>query len=1121
MKKNSVIANIVLVLISILLTGMSPAYSQQGTTPVISNDFSLADHTHTVVFHTDSSRTTKYVPNGDPLGESYPEPPEGAIGWLINGTETYLTADLPVTGDWDVTAVHPVQETYREGDFMKGVSGYLTTQTENNNVLSKVSALIAAPFNSSNLKACFTETGTATDPNNTNFCSGAYPPSVWSFEFISCVKPGEECDYYVHSGGNYLNIKDGKITLGSQAALRIVKLGDNLYNIKNGGGFLNLKYETNTNKLYFKSSDKGTYAGSKLSVSSALPMSEFYTLTFDVNGGNVYPGPKSVQAYAGQTITLPYYSGIKSIHTFEGWSDTKDGTVLSEYKMPAKNTVLYAVYSSDPILWLDVNGGSKLETSSFTQGPVTLPGEDEISRDGYCLVGWSEDKAAAASDTDKIIAAGTSYPMPDHEMTLYAIWQREVEVTLVPLHSGSVSMKLFAGEVIDLSEKTYPQVSAWYYDRHGTTEYIHVGLTGEEHANPVFTVPDHDVTLYEVKTVTISFNANGGSGTYEPVEKITGEKIELPGEGSAREGSTGLAGWRTDSSAGTLYTGTYTAGQEDVTLYAAWGYSISFETGGGDQTAPEAVSGLNGDGADGQTLPEYAGKNEGIYDFVGWITVPMNEFDPQTTVVYAPGTSFFEEGRDLPRSAVYYALYKVPVYFSRNSGTNVAGPDLVKIDSNFWRYSASPKEKLDLEQFTATRANRTLLGWAPTEKEKVLISGDYYPGTTGENRLWAFWGSTVTFDANGRTVEGRMPEPKKGFKPDEWSADGGGKYFTSFSAPAAPNFEKHNFLGWTDEATGNTVKYKVGDTVNFVYNNMKLYGLWDGYVKVRFNENKGTSDGNLSKANKIYSVGAEVPLPSYSGSREGFKFSGWSLSSNLEKNEIIDVYPAGSTYVIPDNAKNEIVFYAVWFKDGKLPPVKFGIRLDKYHIPQEPGSYPSTEFTTKAGLGKGPGKTNDWQIGNVLFDDAVISQHFILDNNHQVDPPKDQYYLENNVTRALKYIPGESDVMRILAANGVDFDPQTEFVLWYVLKYQADAKWNGKTYDGDYCWHVDGIILSRDKVTLKYDKGNTLPADHKSYWNLPEGFQVVINTTTQVGRNGRVDGTFNDPELVSGKPHDG
>ena len=171
MKKSAVIASVVFVLISILLVGMTPAYSQQGTTPVISNDFILADHTHTVVFYTDSSRTTKYVPNGNPLGESYPEPPEGTLGWLINGTETYLTADLPVTGDWNVTAVHPVQENYREGDFMQGVSGYLTAQTENNKKLSKVSALIADPFDAKNLKACFTETGTATDPDNKNFCS--------------------------------------------------------------------------------------------------------------------------------------------------------------------------------------------------------------------------------------------------------------------------------------------------------------------------------------------------------------------------------------------------------------------------------------------------------------------------------------------------------------------------------------------------------------------------------------------------------------------------------------------------------------------------------------------------------------------------------------------------------------------------------------------------------------------------------------------------------------------------------------------------------------------------------------------------------------------------------------
>ena len=92
---------------------------------------------------------------------------------------------------------------------------------------------------------------------------------------------------------------------------------------------------------------------------------------------------------------------------------------------------------------------------------------------------------------------------------------------------------LFAGDVIDLSENIYPYASAWYYDKNGTSEYIHVSEIGDEYANPFFTVPYHDVALYEVKTVRVSFDSNGGSGSYEPVEKITGEKIELPAEISA------------------------------------------------------------------------------------------------------------------------------------------------------------------------------------------------------------------------------------------------------------------------------------------------------------------------------------------------------------------------------------------------------------------------------------------------------------------------------------------------------------------------------------------------------------------------------------------------------------
>ena len=87
----------------------------------------------------------------------------------------------------------------------------------------------------------------------------------------------------------------------------------------------------------------------------AAPAAATVTVTFNRNNGSANP-PAPISALAGDSVTLPDYTGTRNGYTFIGWST---GTNLvsrtyyplypagSEYVMPASNTTLYAAWTSN------------------------------------------------------------------------------------------------------------------------------------------------------------------------------------------------------------------------------------------------------------------------------------------------------------------------------------------------------------------------------------------------------------------------------------------------------------------------------------------------------------------------------------------------------------------------------------------------------------------------------------------------------------------------------------------------------------------------------------------------------------------------------------------------------
>jgi uncharacterized repeat protein (TIGR02543 family) len=138
-------------------------------------------------------------------------------------------------------------------------------------------------------------------------------------------------------------------------------------------------------------------------------------------------------------------------------------------------------------------------------------------------------------------------------------------------------------------------------------------------------------------TYTVTFNANGGSGTTPTAQTVTaGASIILPGgsyQPLSRSGYT-FGGWNTNTS-GTGYN--YNAGSPytptgSITLYARWDYIVTFNINGGTGTTPAAQT-VQVIGSS-IILPDGSGFSRSGYTFGGWNTNAAG-----TGTSYAAGSS--------------------------------------------------------------------------------------------------------------------------------------------------------------------------------------------------------------------------------------------------------------------------------------------------------------------------------------------------------------------------------------------------------------------------------------------------------------------------------------------------
>ncbi len=268
----------------------------------------------------------------------------------------------------------------------------------------------------------------------------------------------------------------------------------------------------------------------------------------------------------------------------------------------------------------DANGGegSIADDIKIHDEDLTLSDGSGFNRTGYILLSWNT--AADGSGTN-YYASGTYTVNAD--ITLYAIWTTSSYTVSYDANGGEGSI---ADDIkihdVDLTlsdgsgfSRTGYAFSGWNTSADGSGTSYDAGAMYTINAGQTF------FAKWTVNTYTVSYDANGGTGSIANATKTHDVDLTLSdGTGFSRTGNT-FSGWNTSADgSGTSYdaSGTYTV-NADVTLYAIWTtstYIVSYDANGGTGTIANATKTHDVD----LTLSDGTGFSRTDYDFVGWNT---------------------------------------------------------------------------------------------------------------------------------------------------------------------------------------------------------------------------------------------------------------------------------------------------------------------------------------------------------------------------------------------------------------------------------------------------------------------------------------------------------------------
>lgn len=325
-----------------------------------------------------------------------------------------------------------------------------------------------------------------------------------------------------------------------------------------------------------------------------IPDEQTYTIVFETNGGTPV---ESLDVLEGGKLPIPTTS--REGYTLDGWYTSVNGGITLDEKWSFVSDIigmemtLYAKWIAN-VYQVSFDGQGANDEDEIIDVSVTYDGfYGDLPlplRTGHSFTGWSFDSLGTDMLDEQTIVDTAS----DH--TLYAIWQINQYTISFDSSGGSIVQSIIQDYTTAITDPEDPT-------REGYT------FMGWDPAVPE-TMPARDFSLtaqWSINQYTISFDSNSGS-IVESITQDYATTITAP-EDPTREGYT-FAGWHTDQTFNDIYVFDRMPA-EDITVYALWHNTISFESNDGSYVP--AITMLAGEEIE---EPETPSRIEAT--FIGW-----------------------------------------------------------------------------------------------------------------------------------------------------------------------------------------------------------------------------------------------------------------------------------------------------------------------------------------------------------------------------------------------------------------------------------------------------------------------------------------------------------------------
>lgn len=630
-------------------------------------------------------------------------------------------------------------------------------------------------------------------------------------------------------------------------------------------------------------------------------------LSYNMNSGSGSISAQSQKIYnttANHTFTISSTKPTKTGYTFQGWSTNKNATSASYQPggtiTLTNSTTLYAIWTKEITITYNANGGTASSVPTASKGTlyngnsttsVTLSSTQPTRENGYTFQGWNTSSSAQSG-----YAAGSTQSFSG-DTTLYAIWKKTITVKF-SVNGGSSTTPSditvsFYNTTTSASIKmpAAPTRSGYTFLGWGTSNTAHSATYSAETSYNL----SNSVTLYAIwrKTITITYNVNGGTGTFEAstgylYNADTSVAITLHTTAPTRANGYSFKGWGTASTSQSGYAaGSTQSFSSNTTLYATWEKSITltYDANGGTGTlpSPETKKIYNSTTDYTFTTTSVIPTKTG-YTFIGW---SINNAAHSAT--YVSGNPI-----KISNSTTLYAIWskEITITYNINGGTSTA-PE----SSKGTLYNAETSTKIKITATKPTKTGYTFKGWGTsTTDTSVNYTSDTEYSFSANTTVYAIWAKTIVIGFNANGGSGAPDSLSQTVYNATTSAN--------FTLPTAtPSYSGWTFKGWSTSATAQS-GYAAGSTQTFS-SSTTLYATWARTITITYDVNTGS--GTVSSSSVTVYNGAKkgsITISSTEPTKTGYTFLGWSTSSTATS----ATYASGTSYDFTSSIK----LYAVW-----------------------------------------------------------------------------------------------------------------------------------------------------------------------------------------------------------------